>query len=56
LAVFRRRLGAVWSDLRPGSGQYAIDAGSDDLQEVEPGRVAATATELLARYAHRRNA
>ena len=55
LAVFRRRLGAVWSDLRPGSGQYAIDAGSDNLQDVEPGRVAATATELLTRYAARGN-
>jgi ADP-heptose:LPS heptosyltransferase len=56
LAVFRRRLGAVWSDLRPGSGQYAIDAGSNNLQEIEPARVTAAATELLTRYANRRNA
>ena len=50
LAVYRRNLGAVWSDLSEGSDQYAINANADDVKAVQPEAVIELATTLLQRY------
>ncbi len=50
LAVYRRKLGAVWSDVREGSDQYAINANADDVKAVRVEAVTELATTLLQRY------
>ncbi len=50
LAVYRRQLGAVWSDLRPGSLQHAINAEADDVKALKPKPVIDRASELFMQY------
>jgi hypothetical protein len=40
----------VWSDVREGSDQYAINANADDVKAVRVEAVTELATTLLQRY------
>jgi ADP-heptose:LPS heptosyltransferase len=50
LALYRRTLGEVWSDVRPGSDQHVINARSNDVSAIQRARVIDSALSLFARY------
>jgi ADP-heptose:LPS heptosyltransferase len=47
VSVVRGNLGGLWSDLRPASGQIALNARGDSLASITPQQVIAEATRLL---------